>query len=814
MNELEAGKYFLLVTNNKGGTHNFELAIAAPDTTIIPDSAGNSFANATQLDLTQTRFNGSIGVANETDYYKFNLASQGLASHYLNVQYDGSVGAVNLILYDANQQAIDITNRLTNVKVAGSTDKLVGNAQISLAGLALGDYFVTVNGATPVNYKLTVDAPLPTADAWTVMTYITADDLEKFAPINIEQMEVVLDNSPNSVNFSVLWDQSSAEKNAKGEPATRYPTPGLDAWGTTGEAMLRAGKRDNKYFLSTTEAAPQNAPRVVSPFTLKPEQNAGDIDNLINFVKSSTTNAPAQNYALVMWNHGGGVGGLNFDNSDNHPKDPNDPNKNALTTAKMVQSLEKLKTDGINLSLLAFDECHMGSAEVFYELRSYAPVLVGSEEVISGPGYDYSQAFQPLNNNPAAVDSATLAQSIVTAFENVYGKQRANTLTAVTTNKLPDLIAAIRQFTTATSSATAQEWTLIGDARNKARQFTKGEDRDLGKFMAGIQSEAGISQAIRDAAANVIGKLQAAVISQTPSSRPTTTGLTIFLPDTQAKYDNDKDNYLENHKNFVNDTGWDKFIETFLGKVSPTATSPSATTGTGRSRPAINFAGSQAAVAPLDPLSDSSLYNLRGGGFAVLAADRFYDAIAFEETEEPDAYTFAIGATGTAEDAIELFSSSSTASIRLKLVDDNNQAIREVSSEGNSNPKLSLAGLAAGVYTLEVTAEQDISNYSIYLKAPGFTPNQRAFFGNSVFEFNGSLKKAAKIDEGTFYAGNYLVAPTDAFYSEQDWYNFQLPRSADPDDDPLNPSQGKLTIFLAQANRTAKVELYDVVGTF
>jgi hypothetical protein len=812
-NELDAGKYFLDIISNKGGTHNFSLAITAPDTAIAPDTAGNGFDNAAQLDLTQTRFNGSIGVANETDHYKFNLASQGLASHYLNVQYDGSVGAVNLALFDANQQAIDITNRLTTVKVAGSADKLVGNAQISLAGLALGDYFVTINGASPVNYKLTIDAPLPTADAWTVMTYITADDLEKFAPINIEQMEVVLDNSPNSVNFSVLWDQSSAEKNSKGEAATRYPTPGLDAWGSTGQAMLRAGKLDNKYFLSTTEAAPQNAPRVVSPFDLKDEQNAGDINNLINFVKSSTANAPAQKYALVMWNHGAGVGGLNFDKSDNHPVDPNDPNKNALTTAKMVQSLDNLKKDGINLNLLAFDECHMGSAEVFYELRSYAPVLVGSEEVIRGPGYDYSQAFQVLNTNPAAVDSNALAKSIVDAFDKVYGKQSANTLTAVTTDKLPDLIAAIRQFTTVTSAATDQEWTLIGDARNKSRQFTKGEDRDLGKFMAGIQSEAAISQGIRDAAANVISKLQAAVFAQTPSSRPTTTGLTIFLPNSQTDYDNNKDSYLANHSNFIKDTGWGQFIETFLSKTKPVAPTTTPTGGAARSRTGgLNFANVQAPVTPIDPLTDESLYNLRGGGFTVLAADRFYDAIAFEETEEPDTYTFAIGALGTAEDVIELFSSSSTANFRLKLVDANNQTVREVLSQLNANPKLSLQGLAAGKYTLEVTADQDISSYSIYAKAPSFTPNQRAFFGNGTFQFDGPIKKAAKVEEGAFYAGNYLVAPTDEFYSEQDWYNFQLPRSTDPNDDPENPSQGKVTIYLAQTDRIAKVDLYDARG--
>ncbi|MEI6429745.1 MAG: clostripain-related cysteine peptidase [Pseudanabaena sp. ELA607] len=822
LKELDAGKYSLLVKNVKGGTQDFSLAIAAPDSNIVPDNVGNSFANATQLDVAQTRFNGSIGVANETDYYSFNMASQGLASHYLNVQYDGSIGAVNLALFDSNQQSVNLSDRLVNVKVAGEPSKLVGNALINLERLAAGNYFVTVNGATPVNYKLTVDVPQAKSDAWTVMTYITADDLEKFAPINIEQMEVVLDNSPNSVNFSVLWDQSSAEKNAKGELVTRYPSPNNDAWGTTGQAMIRAGKIDNKYFLGTTDAAPQNAPRIVSPFTLKPEQNAGDTKNLIDFVTSSKNNAPAQNYALVMWNHGGGTGGLNFDKRDNHPDDPNDSSKNQLTTSKMVQSLEKLKTDGINLSLLAFDECYMASTEVFYELRNYAPVLVGSEEVINGPGYDYSKAFQALNTNPENVDSATLAQSIVTAFNDVYGKQKANTLTAVTTSKMQPLIDAIAQFVTASKTATDNEWTLIGDARNKSRQFTDGEDRDLGKFMAGIQLETAISQGIRNAAANVIAKLNDAVFAQTTLSKPTTTGLTIYLPNTKAKFDEAvaqadpqegaKSGYLFEHQNFITATKWNEFLETFLTKTKPATTnnkSDFAATAS-RSRTALDFGNVESPLAPYDPISDLELYNLRGGGFNVLAADRFYDAIAFEQTNEPDLFPFAIAATGTQDDAIELFSSSSTGTFRLKLVDVNDQAIREVSSKGNA--KLSLQGLAAGSYTLKLETDQDVSNYNIYLKSPGFNPNQRAFFGNGQFQFDGSVKKAAKIDEGVFYAGGYLVAPNQAFYSEQDWYNFQLPRSTDPNDDPNNPSKGKVTIYLAQENRVAKVDLYDDKG--
>jgi Clostripain family/Domain of unknown function (DUF4114) len=811
---LAAGSYVLQVVGYQGVTgqnqgvaaNSFTLSIAAPELTTVPDAAGSSFANAAVLDVATTRFNGSIDVANQTDYYRFSMSGLGLESHYLNAQYDASAGTVNLQLFDAAQQPIDLTNRLINVEVPGSPGKFVGNTQISLLGLAAGDYFVTASSANTLSYKLTVDVPQVPPDAWTVMTFMTASNLDQNAPGNIEQMEVVLDQALNSVNLSVLWDQSSAQAlfKANGEKdrdIVRYPTPGLVAWGDAGQATLRAGQATIKYYPQSNDNNPKsNDPRIVSPFTRLGEKDTGDSESLTDFVRSSVANAPAQNYALVMWDHGGATTGFNVDDLDVDAQGQQIPSTR-LTTSKLVKSLTDLKTtNSINLSLLAFDECLMASTEVAYELRTFTPVIVASQEVIAGTGYDYSQAFQALKEaNPSGVTSAELAQSIVTGFEAVYGPKGANakqsnTLSAIDTGELPGLITAIQRFTTATNAATSQDWRLIAKARAATRGFYDDSQRDLGFFMQNIQGKTAISDQIRTAAGEVVAQLQQTVFAQTEASKRTTQGLLIFLPENTKAYQNAKDDYIANHRNFVDATQWDKFLDAFFKNTDTTDTKDSA------------FASATRPTVPGDPLDASgpSFYNLQAGGLNVLTADAFFDAVAFEKTEDPDIYPFAIGATGTSLNTIELYSSNPDATFTLSLSDDSNNSLRQISGKGNVI--LSLQGITAGSYVLNVLADQDVSNYSLYVKAPSFDSNRKTFVGND--QFQNPFLKAADVDENVFYAGNQLVAPTDAWYAEEDWYTFSLPRTIDRENEPY----GTLAIYLAENNRRARVDFYDTNG--
>ncbi len=52
------------------------------------------------------------------------------------------------------------------------------------------------------------------------------------------------------------------------------------------------------------------------------------------------------------------------------------------------------------IDVLAFDACLMAMAEVQYALRDVAEYFVGSQEVVSGDGYDYRTLFQSLVAQP------------------------------------------------------------------------------------------------------------------------------------------------------------------------------------------------------------------------------------------------------------------------------------------------------------------------------------------------------------------------------------------------------------------------------
>ena len=124
---------------------------------------------------------------------------------------------------------------------------------ISLKDLNPGTYYAKVygnNNATN-SYQLYLNAPVnsntgqPQND-WTVMVYMTASDLAKYALADINEMEYASSLFPNTVKFSVLWDQSSSQQT--------YSTPGNSTWGDTGRAIIRPDNNNpNLQYITTSQ---------------------------------------------------------------------------------------------------------------------------------------------------------------------------------------------------------------------------------------------------------------------------------------------------------------------------------------------------------------------------------------------------------------------------------------------------------------------------------------------------------------------------------------------------------------------------------
>jgi hypothetical protein len=318
--------------------------------------------------------NVTIHAAADADFYRFTTVATGTQANSVRIQFRHADGNLDVQLLAADGTTVLATS-------AGSAD----TESVSLAGRAAGTYFVRVFGAAGATgaYTLTADAPTAAAapDAWTVLVYVTASDLRTFAFDDINEMEVAALNMPGS-NIAVLYDQSAR--------FTTYPTGnGTQApWGTTGRAVI---------------AGDGNRQGIATTFEVLPEQNTGDPNTLRDFIQWAVQAAPAQRYALVMWDHGAGLGGSNFDDSDNVATD-------SLSTPELVAALTGAAA---RMSVVAFDACQMAMTEVGYALRNLCDVFVGAQANIDGPGYDYTTAFNTLQSNPVATTPEGFATGLV-----------------------------------------------------------------------------------------------------------------------------------------------------------------------------------------------------------------------------------------------------------------------------------------------------------------------------------------------------------------------------------------------------------------
>lgn len=187
--------------------------------------------------------------------------------------------------------------------------------------------------------------------------------------------------------------------------------------------------------------------------------DSGDIKTLTSCCEWAIKSYPADDYMLVLWNHGTGVleptikqainpsqlfkynpnmhmieldrsiGFMNYINQQNglsHEQRGicfDDSTGNYLTNQKLKEALQIITREylsGNPFKLLAFDACLMGAIEVAALLDQFAEIVVFSEEVVLGTGFDYSRILTPFLNG--APDTQEFAKHIVSSYEKTYSK--------------------------------------------------------------------------------------------------------------------------------------------------------------------------------------------------------------------------------------------------------------------------------------------------------------------------------------------------------------------------------------------------------
>ncbi len=316
------------------------------------------------------------------------------------------------------------------------------------------------------------------------------------------------------------------------------------------------------------------------------EQNMGDPLVLQDFVEWGVTNYPAEHYALVIWNHGGGwrerIRGLEADfrtaRARGEPPPEitravawDDTDNDTLYMKEVQTALEGAKASirartgtAVKLDVVGYDACLMGMIEVAYAMRNVADYVVGSEDLEPFDGWPYDTILGALKLNPTMLGD-DLAGVIVSEYADSYTGSTGITQSAVDLAELGDLVTEISDFTSVATS----EWAMFKSARLASEEFPHSRGVDFRDFAARVASTAS-SAAIQAAAADLAAAVDTFVIAEEHSSDLSGAhGVAIYFPPTQSDYNADPDHlgYEESNTfypvDFVNSTTWDNWLHDY-----------------------------------------------------------------------------------------------------------------------------------------------------------------------------------------------------------------------------------------------------------
>ncbi|OGS52801.1 MAG: hypothetical protein A3K75_05700 [Euryarchaeota archaeon RBG_13_61_15] len=384
----------------------------------------------------------------------------------------------------------------------------MGNSKRSIA--------VSLLIALPVLMMAAPVAGAPATDAWTVMVYIDADNnLESFGIMNWHQLESV--GSSDKVNFVVLLDTYA------GPASLMYVNEGdskvLGDWG---------------------------------------EVNMADPATMSAFIKAAKKAAPAENYAFISWDHGGGWRGMNWDDTSSE--------ETGVSQYTDMAELRKAVVDaGVVFDVFAFDQCLMAQPEVAYQVRGYADYVVFSEETIYGQGFPYDAIAADLVADPG-MDAEEFSTTILEDFAYYYDSITwANdwTISAFDMAYMNDVKTAVGDLASSSLAVLGTYKPQFKSALSQTQTYYYPYYADLKGYALNLLADPQIKDAkVKSAANAVVTALDDGVLLSINSKHNSDShGMSIYFPSYRSSYLGLKAAY-ENVP-FATDSGWLLWLQSF-----------------------------------------------------------------------------------------------------------------------------------------------------------------------------------------------------------------------------------------------------------
>lgn len=163
----------------------------------------------------------------------------------------------------------------------------------------------------------------------------------------------------------------------------------------------------------------------------------GGEETLADFLFFCETEYPAEHTAVILWDHGGGpLKGACFDETED---------MDALTLTELDAAFHTGITarEGRKYDIVGFDACLMASLETAVLLDDDAQLMIASQEIESGAGWDYASFLQALGAQQTPGQAAKTLCDGYFAKCGSRGKSSTATLSVIDLTKTEDVHAAL-----------------------------------------------------------------------------------------------------------------------------------------------------------------------------------------------------------------------------------------------------------------------------------------------------------------------------------------------------------------------------------
>jgi hypothetical protein len=314
------------------------------------------------------------------------------------------------------------------------------------------------------------------------------------------------------------------------------------------------------------------------PHVVGPDGAATDIGNrnmvdpgqLQEFIQWGKTTYPAERYAVILWNHGGGYAGLLED-------------KTSAGEALMPLSDLHTALSGTGpIDVLDFDMCLMASYEALAEIDGSVKYAVFSEELEPGNGDPYDRIVGALGVNPTA-DTRSIAAMFVDEYDSSYANSRASTTKSA--YDLSGFSAFEASLSTLAGTLQAEMGTLgpsIGAAAAVSQKYSYPWLTDVGNFLDSLAVRTTDTQLLAQIAAAKSSAVGAGFrvetrartgAGQDAADVSRSTGLTILMPSGQpfdALPDQGSASFAS-YEALYPDKPWTQFLASWLASATTVA---------------------------------------------------------------------------------------------------------------------------------------------------------------------------------------------------------------------------------------------------